>query len=280
MNKYAFNLIIAGATAWSIQDHAVAADTTQLQVDYNIGSYTGYNANDYIVDLHGPYNGEVYDSAFSVSYVSGEPIPGNYTDPFTSFCMDVTADLVPNADWKAIAYSEVNTAQLGYSDGSSSLNRAVNLFNAYVNTVNFDSQAGEINGGALQLAIWDVLFGNDLASVNNSSSSFYATTVGAESSAAIAQANVFLDSSANNANQVYLTTYWEPTDANGNPTPTSNQGLIGLDPPYLVPPQGEVPELGTGMAAVAAGLYGIYMMTGFCRPNGRGSARRRQLSIH
>src|SRR5208283_4993978 len=124
------------------------------------------------------------------------------------------------------AYSRVDTTQLGYSLGISSLNRAANLYNAYVNTVNFSSQRGEINGGALQLAIWDVLYGNNMTSVGDSSSLFYATAVGSESAAAIAQANAFLDSSANNPNSVHQTTFWEATDANGNPFPTSNQDLI------------------------------------------------------
>ena len=254
-----------------IQNHALAADTTQLHVGYNLGNYAGYNANDYIVDLHGPYNGEVYDTAFSVSYVSGQPLPDtySYTDPFTSFCMNAEADLVPDADWKAIAFSSIGAAQMaqmGYSSGTSGLNRAVNLYNAYVSTVNFNSQAGEINGGALQLAIWNVLYGSDSTSVSDPSSTFYATTVGRESAAAIAEANAFLDSPYNNPNQNYLTTFWEATDASGNPTLASNQSLIGLDPPDVV-----VPEPGTGAAAGAAGLYCFYVIMAGLR---RSAARK------
>ena len=254
-----------------IQYHAIAADTTQLHVGYNIGNYTGYNANDYIVDLHGPYDGEVFDTAFSVSYVSGQPLPDtySYSDPFTSFCMNVKADLAPDADWRAIAYSLVNTGQMGYT-GMPGLNRAANLYNAYVNTVNFNSQAGEINGGALQLAIWDVLYGGDLTSVSDASSTFYATAVGSQSAAAIAQANAFLNSPFNDPNSYYLTTFWEATDASGNPTLASNQSLIGLDPPC-----GSVPEPGTYAAAGVAGLYGLCVIVAGCYRSAAGRRARK-----
>jgi hypothetical protein len=257
MKKSASGLISGVVMAWLIQNHATAANTTRLQVGYNIGAYAGYNPSDYIIALHGPYNGEVYDTAFNVSYASGQPLPNGYNCSFTSFCMDVKADLIPNAYWKAIANSGVDTAQLGYSLGISSLNRAANLYNAYVNTVNFGSQSGEINGGALQLAIWDVLYGNNLTSVNDPSSLFYATAVGSETAAAIAQANAFLNSSANNPNSIYQTTFWEVTDANGNPFPTSNQDLIG---PGMA--TGFVPEPGT---YAAAGVAGLYVIINFCR---------------
>lgn len=245
--------LIGGLTmALMIQHHAIASNTTQLQVGYNIGNYTGYNVNDYIVDLHGPFNGEVYDTAFSVSYVSGQSLPNGYSSPFTSFCMYLNAELIPNAYWRATAFSGVDTSQLGYSFGISSLNRAANLYNAYVNTVNFNSQSGEINGGALQLAIWNVLNGSDMTAIDDSSSLFYVTAVGNESAAAIAQANAFLNSAANNPNSYYQTTFWEATDANGNPYPTSNQDLIG---PEMA--TGFVPEPGTCVAAGMAGLYVI-----------------------
>jgi hypothetical protein len=185
-----------------------------------------------------------------VSYAGGQPLPNGSDRSFISFCMDVKTALIPDAGWKAIASSEVNTGPLGYSFGSASLNRAVNLYNTYVNTVNFSSQNGEINGGALQLAIWDVLYGNNLTSVNRKFSSFYVTAVGRESAAAIAQANRFLNSSANNPNSIYQSTFWEATDARGNPCPASNQSLIG--PGACT---GFAPEPGTYAAAGAAGLY-------------------------
>ena len=245
-----------------IQNRASGANTTQLQVGYNIGAYADYSAADYIVNLHGPYNGEVYDTAFAVSYVSGQSLPNGYNNPFTSFCMYINADLVPSDYWRAIAYSGVNTSQLGYSFGTASLYRAVNLYNAYVGTVNFASQSGEINGGALQLAIWDVLYGNNVTSVNDPSSQFFVTPVGNESAAAIAQANAFLNSSANNSGLVYQSTFWESTDASGNPLPTSNQDLIG---PEMA--TGFVPEPGTCAAAAIAGLYAIIGL-------GRSAARK------
>jgi hypothetical protein len=265
MKKSVSGLIGGAVMALLIQNHASADDTTRLQVDYNIGDYHGYNASDYIVDLHGPYhcsyNEETYATAFDVNYVSGQPLPDGNNSSFVSFCMYVKADLVPTGYWKAMACSDVDTSQLGYSFGISSLNRAANLYNAYVNTVNFGSQSGEINGGALQLAIWDVLNGNNVTSISDRSSLFYVTKVGRESAAVIAQANAFLDSSANNPNSIYQATFWEVTDAHGNPFPTSNQDLIGPDSMDLS--LSFVPEPGTYVAAGIAGLYVI--IAGFRR---------------
>ena len=264
MKKSVSGLISGVVMALLIQNHASADDTTQLQVDYNIGAYAGYNARDYVVDLHGPYHcsyGETYATAFDVNYVSGQPLPNGNNNPFISFCMYVKADLIPTGYWEAMACSDVDTCQLGYSFGISSLNRAANLYSAYVNTVSFGSQSGEINGGALQLAIWDVLHGNNMTSVSDRSSSFYVTAVGRESAAVIAQANAFLDSSANNPDSIYQATFWEVTDAHGNPFPTSNQDLIGLNP--MDPRCGFIPEPGTYAAAGIAGFYVI--IAGFRR---------------
>lgn len=259
MKRSVSGLISGVVLALLIQNHASADDTTQLQVDYNIGAYAGYNEKDYIVDLHGPYhcsyNEETYATAFDVNYVGGQPLPNGSSNPFISFCMYVKADLIPTGYWKAMACSDVDTCQLGYSFGTSSLNRAANLYSAYVNTVNFSSQSGEINGGALQLAIWDVLNGNNMTSISDRSSSFYVTAVGRESAAIIAQANTFLDSSANNPNSIYQATFWEVTDAHGNPFPTSNQDLIGPDP--MDPRFSFVPEPGTYVVAGLAGFYVI-----------------------
>ena len=198
----------------NLSNYTEAANTTQLSVGYD-------NSSDYYVHINYTLNGQsdsayAVDTAFNVSYVSGQPLPNGYTSPFTSFCMYIGADLIAN-NWTAVPFSTVNTAQLGYS--ATGLDRAANLYNAYANQVNFSSASGELAGGALQLAIWDVLYGSDLGRVDDQGSAFYVNTSlgnGGQIGSAISLANQFLGSSANNPNPYYQSTFFEATDASGN----------------------------------------------------------------
>ena len=185
MKKSVSGLIGGAVMALLIQNHASADDATRLQVDYNIGDYHGYNASDYIVDLHGslPLFLQRRDICHGIRcelcrWATASRWKQQLICQLLYVCK---SGFVPTGYWKAMACSDVNTSQLGYSFGISSLNRAANLYNAYVNTVNFGSQSGEINGGALQLAIWDVLNGNNMTSISDRSSLFCVSAVGRES---------------------------------------------------------------------------------------------------
>lgn len=254
--KKSLSLLISGVVVVLLVESCASAQTTQLQVGYNLNS-------DYIVDLHGGgyTGGAVYDTAFNVSYQGGQPLPNGYSSPFVSFCMFINADLVPNSSWLAAPFSSVNINQLGYFDATS-LNRAANLYNAYVGTVNsagFSSAGGQLYGGALQLAIWDVLYSNDPNHVDDAAASFYVTSGGNTGSQnAISLADAWLQSAANSPLPFYQSTFWESTDGSGNLDPTANQDLIG---PQMS--TGFVPEPGTFAAAGMAGFYA--MLAGFCR---------------
>jgi hypothetical protein len=229
---------------------ADAALVTGLDVTFN-------TSLDYVEGLHVTVGDQsanelIYGSALTANYVCGAPIPTGTTSPFTTFCVAVLSDLRTTGFWQAEPTTAVNAAGQGYLD-STRLDRAANLYDAFAGEVNSTSQSGLVAGAALQLAIWDALYGTDLTSVSDSSSTFYITPFGKFSGDSIAKANFFLSQPANNAGPNGQATFWLATDEFGNPG--GNQNLLGPPDPPLVPEPST--WWGAGAAVICAAVVTI-----------------------
>jgi hypothetical protein len=209
------------------------AALTQLDITYNT-TYTGF-----IHDSLGSEN--VYLTAFSATRVGGDPLPAGHTDPFTTFCLDVRYNLNEPAYWQSQSFPNPNngpapTWQIG------GIYRAASLYGAYVGLAsgaNFSSAQGKIDGAALQLAIWEVLYetSGTYNVLSGNANGFWVTGA---NSAITTQANAMLAGSYNVVDSNITTTFWDAKlDRNGN-TLTQNQDLIGPFTP--------VPEPGTYIA--------------------------------
>lgn len=121
---------------------------------------------------------------------------------------------------------------------SGGLQKAASIYNAYVSTVDISSPSGQLNGAALQVAIWSALYG----------SSFLLTTDGSGPSL-VPVTTLVTQMLTTSVNPNLTSTYWNAVDSSGNPIP--NQDLIG--PQFET---GFVPEPGTYAvaASVCAGL--------------------------
>lgn len=178
--------------------------------------------------------------------------PASRGDSFTAFSLDVHPDLKTEGYWTPKNLAEVRPLQEGYF-APDRLYRAANLYDAFAEQANSTSKSGLIAGGALQLAIWDVLYGSDVRHVNGRSSNFYVTEKGKYSNQLIAKANYFLRQQANNENPNFSPAFWMATDANG--CTYENQDLMG---PALS--SCFVPEPGTAWCAVAAASYLVFFL--------------------
>ena len=244
-----FGLVWAGAHL------PLHAGVTRLDVSYY---------NDYAVELSvGHHNETVYASALTASYIPGAPhgaqstpLPPGYPASFTTFSLDIRYDLVSEAYWQpgALPSSNANGAHdhrlpLWKPGG---IYRAASLYDAFVGDVNTATAAGRLEGAALQLAIWDVLYGDGKA-VDHRGSGFYIRDPDGSESQLVFAANAILASSANNVDLDADATFWNAVlGPNGRRPLADNQDLIGPG----IDPVGAVPEASAWFAgtAAAAGL--------------------------
>lgn len=217
--------VLAAGVVWTAN-----AGLTKLDITYNT-AYTGT-----IHDSLGSAN--VYLTAFSASYMAGATLPYGHPNPFTTFCIDVRYNITEPAYWESGSFPNPNsgpppTWQIN------GIYRAASLYRAYAGLAsgaNFSSAQGKIDGAALQLAIWEVLYETSGTYNVLSGSGFY---VSGAASAITTEANNWLASAANVADASLTTTFWDARLKADGVTPlTSNQDLIG-------PP---IPEAGTFLA--------------------------------
>ena len=240
-------LIIFAATAISGR-----AALCQLQVGYDT-SYTAcvnYGADAGMSEI-------VYDSALDASFRGGDPLPpGTLGSSFYTVCMDISQNLISSGYWKSEAFPFGNNGNtIQWTAGG--VFRAASLYNTYVGQVNFNSSGGKEVGAALQLAVWDVLYGSAVSGntwdvtektySGNGSDAFYVSGANAD---IVALANAMLNGTYNKTDANLQYTFWNATDSSG--ASIGNQDLIS--PP---PPTGYVPEPGTGMAAAFAALCAL-----------------------
>src|SRR5262249_49825490 len=143
-----------------------------------------------------------YDTAFKASQVGGDPLPAGTGNPFYTFCMDISADIIPSDWWQSGAFpSGDNRNGIPWTPGG--VYRAASLYNHYVGEVSFDTSGGKQAGAALQLAIWNVLYGSAVSdnnwdiSAQTFGASGYGFQVVQADSGVVALANQMLNSSAN-----------------------------------------------------------------------------------
>jgi hypothetical protein len=227
------NLLLAAALVGMIAACSANAALSQLQITDDTtytGTITGGGAN----------NRNVFLTAFLARQIGGDPLPSGTSNPFYTFCLDPAPTLIPSDWWKSETFANAGAGNtVPYQPGG--IQRAASLYNAYVGGVSFSTVAGKRQGAALQLAIWNVLFDSN-PKVLGGGTGFQ---VAGANSAVTTLANQMLASAFNFANPNLTSTFWDATDANGNPI--FNQDLIG-------PQTAVVPEPGTyGAMASAVG---------------------------
>lgn len=186
---------------------------------------------------------------------NSQPLPPNHSDPFLTFCLDFN-NVLANGWWKSGGFAD--TALNGQSTPAirqqNSLFRAANLYATYapgvIGAFNSTSSAARttarVEGAALQIAIWEVLYEPN---PNNVNSAYNVLTEGAANKGfVVSGANSIVTGRANQmlttasaANFSLETTFWNAvTDSTGT-TSRSSQDLIG--------PFAPVPEPSTYVAA-------------------------------
>jgi hypothetical protein len=234
------NLFLAATAAGMLTTCPAIADT-QLTIDYA----QTYQGNVLLVGASGSLGsagGEAtYLSALQATYAGGDAHSLPSANPFNTFCFDIGQTLLTSGSWQATTLpTGPNGNTIPYVNGG--LQRAAIIYNAYAGGVDIYTPQGQLNGGALQLAIW-----NDLYDGDNSVSKGVFSVNGGNSAGLVSLADSILQSGANVANPNLAVTCWEATD---------NQDLISLQAE-----NGFVPEPGTYAAAAFAcaylGLQGI-----------------------
>jgi len=229
------------------------AALTRLEISYY---------KDYAVDVRiGNHNERVYASALTASYLSGTP-GGAYSTPlsagssgsFTAFGLDIVDDLVSKAYWDPgnLPATDPDGTHGRRSPlwASGGIYRAAGLYDAYAGQVSVSTPEGRLAGAALQLAIWDVLYGDGQA-VNHRGSGFFVTNRGDSESKLVLAANGMLASSANYLDLDADETFWDAELApDGRHSLLHNQDLFG---PAIR--SSSVPEPSTYFAALAGMAY-------------------------
>ncbi|HEX3800455.1 MAG TPA: hypothetical protein VH413_17310 [Verrucomicrobiae bacterium] len=230
-----------GLTVLGLCAGSAAHADTQLAVGYD----TTYNANLSLSGAPGNLgtgNDFVYLTAFQATYQGGDALPfsGN---SFYTFCLDVGQELVPNgASWQAKPLPVgANGNSIPYV--TAGLQRAAGLYAANVGNVNISTAQGQLNGAALQLAIWNDLYDGD-AQVE--SGNFSAS--GGNVDQVVAAADLLLQSAANVSNPNLDFAFWDGSN------PTANQDLIST---VAIAPESTL--YGAGVSVIAlfacAGFY-------------------------
>ena len=246
--------LCAMATASLASIVSVQAALTRLDVTY---------CTDYSVDVSlGHHSETVYASAITASYMPGSH-NGSQSDPllgycsFTAFSLDLRYDLISESYWQseALPANNDNAPPEHQSPvwNPGGIYRAASLYDAYVGQVNSSTAEGRLAGAALQLAIWDVLYG-DAKAVNHDDSGFFIGTGksgGRSESELVLEANAMLASAANTENPNSRDIFWDAVlGPNGRQPLSHNQDLLGPAFPTSV-----VPEPSTCLAAGGAMAY-------------------------
>jgi len=173
-------------------------------------------------------------TALQASWVGGDPLPSGYPSTFTTFCLDIRYGLSEPAYWQSGNFPQSNNGSppVWQADG---IYRAASLYNTFAPLVNFNTAAGKLQGAALQLAIWEVLYETSSSySLAENYGDGFSMTLGSPTLRALAE--TMLASSANAVNHNLNSTFWDAKlDSDGHPL-NKNQDLIG--PAILLPEPG------------------------------------------
>jgi hypothetical protein len=243
-------LAIGMAAVAQLTSHA-ALDRSQLNISYYSGFATTFT-------VQGGSAQTVWATAFLAQQVGGDPLPDSHADnPFVTFCLDVN-NRIANGWWEPGGFSPEPTQSSPALRQANSLFRAANLYEHYVGPTAILPGGGpvggwssataqqKLEGAALQLAIWEVLYetagsfdvdngaGFDVGTVMVNPSLGYTRTD------LISRANAMLGAYSA-ADTSILATFWNAVNPDALNTDRASQDLIG---PYLAP----VPEPGTYVA--------------------------------
>ena len=200
------NGLLAAVAASMVAGSANAQ--TQLHIDYD----TTYQGN---ISLAGYIGSEdVYLTPFQATYEGGAPLPFPTTNPFNTFCVDISPDLNQNGTWTAGTFplTPPNGNSIQYVPGG--IQSAASIYNAFVGNVNISTGSGQLWGAALQLAIW-----NDLYDGDNTVSGGVFSVSGGNSALVVGLADSILTSAYNFANPNLTSTFWNATDPSVQPGP-------------------------------------------------------------
>jgi hypothetical protein len=224
------------------------AGSANAQTDLIINIDTAYSGS---VSLGGTslQNEDVYLTAFKATYNGGTPLPNGTSNPFNTFCIDITPDLANgnngqySGSWNAQNFPpsgpppQNGVAQPPYVAGG--IQEAANIYKTYVGNVDISTAPGQLWGAALQVAIWSDLYGTSPSTGFSVSGGNYSTTyngisipaLGATSVSVQNLVNYILGSSANYANPNLNSTFWNAVN------PVANQDLIGpqVETGFMIP---------------------------------------------
>ena len=195
------------------------AGVTTLSINYNysVGNESVRQGN----TVH-----HTIATAFVATRTGGALLPTGHPDPFLTFCLSIEGNLASGQNWTSGGFGDpLASDSLRQTD---SLYRAANLYSHYaagVLSLGLGTHAGRVEGAALQLAIWEVLYEpnpSDVASAYNVLTSATPTT-GFAVVSGVAAVNT-------RANQI-LASPWSAIDYNIETTfwnsQAGNQDLIG-----------------------------------------------------
>ena len=209
---------------------------------FNIFYYGGYGEN---LTVQGVAHSTLA-TAFAADWVGGAALPPNHSDPFVTFCLDINANIA-NGSWQSGGYADVSlTSQSSPAiRQAGSLYRVANLYATFAGGImpvggnwSLATTAQKIEGGALQLAIWEVLY-EPVANGYNVLTTVGSTGLNVTSvnSAISTRANQML-AAASSQNLSLTSTFWNAVNADGSRR--NSQDLVG--------PFAPVPESGTFIA--------------------------------
>ena len=239
-----YNGLLA-ATAVGMMAVCSAKAATELNIAYD-GAYQGK------ITWNGSTYENCYLTAFSASYAGGDPLPHGTSNPFITFCMDIGSILSTPGYWQSQTFAQANGSGNGNNSVayvSGGLQKAASIYNNYVSGVDISTAQGELNGAALQVAIWSALYGNN----------FILTSDGVGNLSSVTSLAATMEATPVNPN--LTSTFWNAVDPKTG-APIANQDLIG-------------PQFSTGFSAPEPGTYGVLAGAGLLVVTLRGQLRRK-----
>jgi hypothetical protein len=227
------------------------AQGTELQ----LGSYNNFDVIVHYLDQSSTQVAEqLRASALEARFQTGAPVPLGVSS-FVAFSLGIPERLPHSGLWQFQQAGNLEDVATRLSNpplqNSEGLLRAASLYQAYSAEVAYGNGkwTGKEEGAALQLAIWDVLYGNS-QTVDDPHSTFY---ISGTDRTLVMLANRMLASAANRADPTVEVGFWDEVQSgqssNRHDLFTSAEVLIG--PSFLL----AVPEPGTCVAGGMALFY-------------------------
>ena len=238
--------VCVGAVASLVAVHCANAALTRL----NLNSY-----NDFGLTLHYQSQGggqtslRARASALDATYQKGDALPFGGSS-FIGFSLSIPELHSHSGLFDSQNDSSLDSELPNLRLNSEGLLRAASLYEHFATGISYahGRWTGKEEGAALQLAIWDVLYG-DGSAVNNPRSAFY---VSGADLLLVARANQMLSSSANQAQPNPNVTFWNERPPGHN---HESHGRAEFDDVLIGPSLSAIPEAGTYFAGVMALLY-------------------------